>query len=135
MSETHTDRNATIKAIRTALQRRSGKPWSVTGGRGTAWGWIRIKAPPARSTWGWQLRNGQQDYSKSHDENWEAYDTGEKDRCMSPADRAELTQLLGLDQKVSDSGDNIPAGYDYYREYIDRAEGRAPSVKGEPYWD
>lgn len=37
-------RNATIAAIRSSLKQRSGKAWSVTGGRGTAWGWITIRA-------------------------------------------------------------------------------------------
>ena len=32
------DRKETIKRIKTALERRSGKKWSVTGGQGTAWG-------------------------------------------------------------------------------------------------
>jgi hypothetical protein len=44
-------RNETIKAIKTSLQARSGKPWSVTGGRGTAYGWLKIDAPPKRQTW------------------------------------------------------------------------------------
>jgi hypothetical protein len=39
------DRNETIKTIRTALRRRSGKAWSVTGGRGTGWGWITSPHP------------------------------------------------------------------------------------------
>ena len=29
----------------------------------------------------------------------------------------------------------IPASSDYRQEYIDRAEGRTPSVIGSPYWD
>ena len=36
------DRDEAIKAIRTALKRRTGKTWSVKGGRGTAWGWLTI---------------------------------------------------------------------------------------------
>ncbi len=44
------DRDEAIARIRTALKRRSGKAWSVTGGRGTAWGWITVEAPPARRT-------------------------------------------------------------------------------------
>ncbi len=35
------DRDEAIKRIRAALKRRSGKLWSVTGGRGTSWGWIK----------------------------------------------------------------------------------------------
>ncbi len=46
-----TDRDATIRRIKTALKKRSGKTWSVTGGKGTAYGWISIDAPPARRTW------------------------------------------------------------------------------------
>ena len=37
-------RDVVIKSIRTALRERSGHAWSVTGGRGTAWGWITIRA-------------------------------------------------------------------------------------------
>src|SRR2546423_1163620 len=44
------DRNGIIKEIKTALETRSGKKWSVTGGKGTAYGWITIDAPPARRT-------------------------------------------------------------------------------------
>ena len=43
------DRSEAIERIRKALKRRSGKTWSVTGGRGTAWGWIHVSAPPART--------------------------------------------------------------------------------------
>lgn len=42
------DRNEAIKRIRVALKKRTGRPWSVTGGRGTAWGWITVQAPPKR---------------------------------------------------------------------------------------
>jgi hypothetical protein len=45
------DRAEAIKKIKTALQKRSGKTWSVTGGKGTAYGWLTIDAPPARRTW------------------------------------------------------------------------------------
>lgn len=100
-------RNDVIKCIRTALRKRSGKVWSVSGGRGTAYGWITISAPPAR-----RIEFG----------------------YMSDADRAELAKLLGKDS-VHCQGESIPAGTDYYREYVDRAEGRAPSVFGRPYWD
>ena len=39
------DRNVVTKLIKSELKRRSGKTWSVTGGRGTAYGWITITAP------------------------------------------------------------------------------------------
>ena len=42
----HLDRNEAIKRIKAALKARSGKSWSVTGGKGTAWGWIKIDTTP-----------------------------------------------------------------------------------------
>lgn len=101
------DRNGAILRIRRALQARSGKAWSVKGGRGTAWGWIRIEAPPRRL-------------------NEHGY--------MTDADRAELAKLLGLDS-VHLQGVQVAASTDYRVEYVDRAEGRTPRRIGEPYWD
>jgi hypothetical protein len=103
------DRNEAISEIKAALRRRSGKTWSVTGGKGTAWGWIKISAPPKRLT---------QPYS-----------------YMTPEDCAELAKLLGLDKPVHDQGESIPASSQYYREYVDRAQGKTPSIVGTPYWD
>lgn len=42
------DRDVAIKRIRKALKKKTGKSWSVTGGRGTGWGWIDVQAPPRR---------------------------------------------------------------------------------------
>lgn len=95
-------RAETIKRIRTALRARSGKTWSVRGGAGTAYGWIRITRRPA--------------------------DT------MTTEEQTELARLLGK-EAVHHQGERIPAGLDYYQEYIDRAEGRTPTVQGRPYWD
>ncbi len=99
-------RDEAIKEIRAALKRRSGKAWSVTGGRGTAWGWITIQSPPVR-------RN--------------------EFGGMSDADIAELSELLG--KHVHHQGESIPSQGDYYQEAIDRANGRKPTVIGSPYWD
>lgn len=104
----YSDRNEAIKAIRTALRKRSGKAWSVTGGRGTAWGWITISAPPKRlKDWGY----------------------------MSEADRAELQELLGLEREVHCQGETVPASSEYRLEYVARAQGKTPTVHGTPYWD
>lgn len=100
------DRNEAIKEIKAALARRSGKAWSVTGGRGTAWGWITVAVPPkAREEFGY----------------------------MSAAACAELEQLLGV--PVHRQGVSIPASTAYYQEFVDRANGREPTRRGEPYWD
>ena len=100
------DRNEAISRIKAALKARSEKRWSVKGGRGTSWGWITIDAPPSRIG------------------------------CFSeltPADQQELSELFGV--KVHQQGISIPAGSDYYAEYVDRAEGRTPAICGEQYWD
>jgi hypothetical protein len=101
------DRNDAILRIKTALKLRSGKTWSVTGGRGTSWGWIRIGAPPKRCT----------EYN-----------------YMTEADQAELAALLGKEH-VGIQGESVPASFEYRREYVARAEGRQPESFGESYWD
>jgi len=52
----HIDRDEAIKRIRKALTKKTGKSWSVTGGRGTAWGWITVSAPPRRRVWHTQIK-------------------------------------------------------------------------------
>jgi hypothetical protein len=108
------DRNDAIAKIRAGLKARSGKTWSVTGGRGTAWGWIRIDAPPAR-----RVRDGM------------------PDPCgyLSLEEQTQLGELLGLGERAHHQGVSIPASSAYYQEYVDRAEGRAPTIIGKPYWD
>lgn len=103
------DCDETIKAIRKSLRSRSSKSWSVTGGRGTAWGWISIKSPPARST--------------------DEYGT------MTDEESEELRVLLGLDRIGSTKGVNIPDSDKYYQEYLDRAAGQKPGTLGTQYWD
>jgi hypothetical protein len=130
------DRNETIRRIKAALQRRSGKAWSVTGGRGTDWGWLTIEAPPARRTWGHRLKAGA---TMDRPEDYEGYDTEVAGGSNTPADMAELAGLLGWPdgegRPAHHQGVSIPAGSDYWQEYIDRAEGRKPTKAGVPYWD
>jgi len=103
-----TDRNEAIAEIKSALKQRSGKTWSVRGGKGTSWGWIKIDSPTSRkaSEYGY----------------------------MSEQDRTELASLLGL-ESVHQQGVSIAASSAYRREYIERANGRVPSKIAEPYWD
>src|SRR5262245_48846059 len=101
-------RKTTIPAIRAALRERSGKTWSVTGGTGTAYGWITISAPPKRL---------------------ERY-------SMTEADRAELGELLGLGRPAHHQGESIPAAHDFRRLYVTRAAtGATGGLKAEVYWD
>lgn len=100
-----TSRNETIAAIKASLKAR-GLRYSVTGGRGTAWGWITVDLMPA------QLRSDDELFTKEL--------------------RIQMNKNFGLQ---GGSYISIPSSSAYYREYIDRAAGREPSVKGEPYWD
>lgn len=127
-----TDRDELIAHIRTQLKRRTGRPWSVTGGRGTAWGWIRIDAPPRRRT----MHAVKVDPNGGNaPENWRMEDTGEPGGSMTDDDRRTLAEALGLPRPVHHQGESIPAGNDYRTEYFDRAAGRPPRTTGEPYWD
>ena len=128
------DRNEVIARIRNGLNERSDRSWSVTGGRGTSHGWLHIDAPPKRRTFdhrqtGERGGDGLPVYELTH--------VGESGYLMGPDDRAELSRLLGFpdDSAIPHQGVKIAAGHDYYAEFIDRAEGRAPSVIGKPYWD
>lgn len=132
------DRNEAIKRIRTALQKRSGKAWSVTGGRGTAWGWLTIDAPPARRTWHFEIRD---DAPFTDDAGnvipWEQRGDwtnipGKTTGSASPDERRELAQLLGKDW-CHQQGESVPPGA--WMEYVERAEGKTPTKVYVPDWD
>lgn len=92
-----------LKQIRAALKRRSDKRWSVTTQRGTAYGWIRVVSPPSSG--------------------------GPND--MTDEDRRELAELFSLPlNRVGLQGITISPEDDFYQEYIDRAEGNEPIVRG-----
>lgn len=125
------DRDETIRRVRSALRRRSGRAWSVTGGRGTAWGWITVDAPPAARTAVWVKYPNAPDYPESYFET----DTREPGCGHAPEHlRRELAALLGLDN-VHIQGWTIPAGSDYRRDAIKRAETGSSDENPTPYWD
>lgn len=126
------ERSEAIRRIKAGLEWRSGKRWSVTGGHGTAWGWLTIDAPPSRRTWDNRLKSGGK---SGYPEDYEEADTGEPGHFMSPGDREELGRLLGNGGPVHFQGRQVPASDDHWREYIDRAEGRTPAKVAEAYWD
>lgn len=99
------ERDEAIEQIKTALRKRSGHAWSVTGGRGTSWGWIHINSLPSRRV----------------------------DGNLSLKDRTELGKLL--DKDIHCQGESIPASYEYRMEYVQRAKGEPVTVVGTPYWD
>ena len=102
-----TTRDEMISDLRSNLRTRTGRSWSVRGGKGSAWGWVTISAPPARCD-----RYGH----------------------MTDEDRATLAAALGL-PTVPSQGEQIPASDDYRNEYRARAAGQTPTVVGAPYWD
>lgn len=99
-------RNNVIQRIKTALAKR-GYKYSVTGGRGTAWGWIHIDLLPAEL------------------------------KLLTPEKRNEayrrLNEALGISH--ASSGVSVAASTAHYREYVDRADGRTPGKIAEAYWD
>jgi hypothetical protein len=102
------NRNDVIAAIKAGLKARSGKSWSVTGGRGTAHGWIRICVPKSKAIDEWGT--------------------------MSDAQCRELAGLLGL-ERVHCQGESIPADHNYRRVYLARSAGLTPTTTATPYWD
>lgn len=126
------DRNGIIKEIKTALEKRSGKKWSVTGGKGTAYGWITVDAPPSRRTCHSRLKAGA---LNDWPESWEHVNMGESGGYITAEDAAELARLLGK-ETVHHQGESIPASHDHYREYLHRAlYGNPGSFNAQPYWD
>lgn len=114
------ERNEAIARIRKALKARSGKTWSVTGNKGTAWGWIDIDAPPARRTWHF-LPTGAKD-ENGHEVFEEVNDPSREFGHTSPAERKELADLLGV-ENVHHQGQSVsPDSRDFW---VDAAEGNS----------
>lgn len=141
------ERNEAIAAIRTALKARSGKAWSVTGGRGTAWGWITISVPPSRLGCDRKHEFTAPDYNDCGECGGNRFVNGYADcpahvctdRChrsyITPEECRELGALLGMTDPVHFQGVSIPADNAYRNEYVARAAGLTPAVVGTPYWD
>ena len=89
-------RDEAIARIRAGLKLRSGKAWSVTGGTGTARGWIYVNVPPKL-----RVEHG----------------------GMNEAARAELGTLFGLDDRVHFQGLSIAPEERVW--HVARAEGNA----------
>ena len=99
------DRDATIRALRAELKARTGLAWSVTGGQGSAWGWIKISSPPKRRATPWH---------------------------MTDEDAQILADAFAED--VSRQGVSIPASPAYRSAYLDALCGREVTP-ATPYWD
>jgi hypothetical protein len=113
------ERNEAIARIKKALKARSGKTWSVTGNKGTAWGWINIDAPPARRTWRFTIRD---DHGCVICE--EVNDPSAKFGHMSQVERKELAELLGV-EFVHHQGQSVSPDSRAY--FVDAAENKGPA--------
>jgi hypothetical protein len=127
------NRETAIRRIKDGLQKRTGRTWSVTGGKGTAYGWLRIDAPPKRRIAHTVQKPGTR--GTENEDYDEVIDAAKPYGHMTAEDRKILTEALGLAREVHHQGESIPAGGNYYLEYVDRAEGREPRAIGAPYWD
>jgi hypothetical protein len=90
----------------------------VTGGRGTAWGWITIDAPPASRTWHFaEAAAGKDEHGNTiYDE---INDPSKSYGHMSKDERIELGSLLGVD-RVHYQGQSVsPDSREYF---VDAAE-------------
>lgn len=117
------ERKEAVRRIKAALRRKTGKTWSVHGGRGTAWGWLTVEAPKSRRVahkenpayeWRDFLDTGELPYIEcAADENRGAWYT-------SVADCQLLTQAFDLSRKVHYQG--LLISPDEWNFYVMRAE-------------
>jgi len=121
------NRAETTKRIKRALKERTGRTWSVTGGRGTGWGWLKITSPKGRRV--------NHAISPKYADNPHIYpappdflldvapDEGEIGWYMSKEDRAILQEALGL---LNVSYQHISISPEEWDWYLDRAENGPP---------
>lgn len=125
-----TDRDTAIAEIKKALKQRTGRSWSVTGGKGTAWGWITINAQPKDRVW----EHVKLPVAGPNGEEWEEKATAGEYGHMGPELREELRKALNL-ERVHYQGEMIAPSNKHRLEYVARARGETPTVRGEIYWD
>lgn len=125
------DRSEVTKFIKANLKKRTGRDWSVTGGRGTAWGWLRIEAPKSRRVC--------HDPNPAHEPFAPVGDPardelpwverppaeGETAWYTSQEDRVVLAEALGIGLNQS-SCQGVSISPDSWDFYMDRAENGPP---------
>lgn len=129
------------KQIKQSLKERTGLTWSVTGNRGTAWGWLTIAAPKARRVMHDEnpncdfMVNGSGGPVGSEQEHpWIERPPRDDETAYytSQVDREILAETLGIGMnQASSQGVSIsPDNWDFY---LDRAaNGQPPVVIEEP---
>ena len=127
------DRAEAIRRIKAGLESRSGKTWSVTGGKGTSYGWLKVNPPPKRCIYRLCNPEGTDEPADYRTGVWKPTQAAGRGDA-GPDDLAELARLMGL-ESIHHQGLSIPSGNDFYYEHIDRAEGRTPAKIAERNWD
>lgn len=129
------ERSEVTKRIKKALKKRTGQTWSVTGGRGTAWGWLTIEAAKSRQV----MHDSNPKYDRfalgrNQDELPWVERKPEKDEiayCTSQEDRKILAEALGIGMNFS-SVQGVSVSPDQWQFYVGRAENGKPEEKPEP---
>jgi hypothetical protein len=109
--EVDRDVDAACKVLRKLLRERTGRDWSVTRGRGTAYSWIRIHSPPKRRC---------------------------KFGFLSIEDQILLTAALGSRPRVHEQGESIRTECGVRGSYVFRIAGVGVPEDWhvtEPGWD
>jgi hypothetical protein len=113
-------RSEVVKRIKAALKRKTGKSWSVHGGRGTGWGWIRVEAPASRRVSCEDNPECKDPFNAPFEERVIEYRRDGENHFTSRADCTELARAFGLDRPCHWQGLQISP--DDWERYVEMAE-------------
>lgn len=126
----HIERADAVKRLKKALRTITGKTWSVSGARGTAWGWIDIQAPKSRRVghtpnpaWKhWEMDTQEPPFFENpdapKDERW----------YTNLADEAVLRDIFDMTGFYIHQGMSVPP--DSREWYVLKAEEKAAAMTG-----
>lgn len=128
-TRTEMSRSEVTKKIKQDLKQRTNRTWSVSGHRGTGWGWLTIEAPKARRVD--HKTNPKFDQTKLSYEQTELPwiecepEEGQEGYYTSQEDREILAEALGIGMNLS-SHQGVSISPDSWDFYMDRAENGPP---------
>lgn len=103
------EHNEVTKRIKAALKRKTGKTWSVTGGRGTGWDWITVQAPKSRRISCRENPDYVDPWETPNEQRYFEYRRKDgKNRFTSREDCEELALAFGFRKPVLYGGLQIP---------------------------
>jgi len=133
MSE-YLDRNEVVKRIKAALRRKTGRTWSVHGGRGTGWGWITVEAPKGRRVSHKANPDCADPFNAPYDERVIEYVREDgRNSYTSLADCIELAEAFGFDKPTHCQGISIsPDGWERYAALVEADHSAEPEEEPKP---